>query len=101
MIVILHYPYTDRYGKSKLRPGLVIGTPKGDDLIIMKISTNKRINTVGITNEDFETGSLNHDSFVLFGNVITAHKKKILEVAGKINEAKYKEIIGRLIGIIS
>lgn len=99
--MVCNYPFSDQYEKSKRRPGLIIGTPPGDNLIIMKVSTNQRINSIEVKVEDFEDGRLKSDSFVLFDNIITVHKKNIGKPVAKITKAKYKEVIDSLLDVIS
>ena len=101
-VVVLKFPYTD-LSKTKKRPSLIVANLKGDNLILCQITGQLRPDQdlVNLKKEDFKTGGLHRDSFIMPSFVFTIHKSKIDYVAGKIKQDKIKEVEKKLCEIFT
>src|SRR3989344_974967 len=90
-IVVLEFPYTD-LSKTKKRPSLIVANLKGDNLILCQITGQLRPDSdlINLRKDDFKSGSIHRESFVMPSFVLTIHKSKINYVAGKIKQEKIK-----------
>lgn len=100
-VVVIPFPYSNLRG-SKRRPALVITPAEGDDLILGAITAQpgRVINSIGITSNDFTSGSLNRNSYVRIEKLFTAELSLILSHCGKLKQSKIDEIINELINFI-
>ena len=100
-IVVVPFPFSD-LSKSKRRPALVIKNLKGDDIILLQITSQatKDEYSIPIKNEDFETGSLKKISNVRPNRVFTADSKIILYKVGHLKKEKINEIINKILTLI-
>ena len=101
-IVILPFPYTDFLGAKK-RPAVVIATLKGNNIILSQITTNKRNdeNLVSLTKNDFSSGSLSSDSFIMTSLIFTTDSSRINYKAGHLTQNKIKQIEKQLCKIFT
>jgi len=101
-IVVLEFPYTD-LSKTKKRPSLIVANLKGDNLILCQITGQPRPDPdlINLKKEDFQSGGLQRDSFIMPSFVFTIHKSKIDYVAGKIKQEKIKEVEKKLCDIFT
>ena len=91
-VVVLPFPYAD-LSKTKKRPSLVVANLKGNNIILCQITGQPRPDPdlINLKKEDFQTGSLNRDSFIMPSFLFTIHKSKINYIAGKLKQEKIKE----------
>ena len=84
-ILVIPFPFSD-LSESKRRPTLVLTDLPGDDIILCQItSKNSRdMDSISLTEEDFETGSLNRPSYIRSNRIFTADKRIILYKIGHI-----------------
>lgn len=101
-IVVIPFPFSD-LSEVKKRPAFVVNKLKGDDVILCQITSRaiKDKYSIQLRKIDFATGSLSADSNVRPNRIFTADKNIILYKVGDIKENKTKEIIQKIIGIIS
>jgi mRNA interferase MazF len=101
-VVVLEFPYTD-LSKTKKRPSLIIADLKGDNFILCQITGQPRpdLDLVKLKKNDFQTGGLHKDSFIMPSFVFTIHKSKINYSAGKIKKDKIKEVEKKLCEIFT
>ena len=101
-VVVLEFPYTD-LSKTKKRPSLIVANLKGDNLILCQITGQLRpdLDLINLEKENFQTGGLLRDSFVMPSFVVTIHKSKINYSAGKLKKEKIKEIEKKLCEIFT
>jgi len=92
-VVVFEFPYTD-LSKTKKRPSLIVANLKGDNFILCQITGQPRPDPdlVNLKRDDFQTGGLQRDSFIMPSFVFTIHKSKINYSAGKIKKDKIKEV---------
>ncbi|MBS3163372.1 type II toxin-antitoxin system PemK/MazF family toxin [Candidatus Woesearchaeota archaeon] len=96
-VVVLPFPYTD-LSSAKKRPALVIAVLKGDNLILAQITTNKRDDEdlVNLNKNDFASGFLKCDSFIMPSIIFTADTFKIEYKIGRLKQEKIKEVQDKL-----
>lgn len=101
-IVVLEFPYTD-LSKTKKRPSLVVADLKGDNLILCQITGQPRPDPdlINLKKDNFQSGGLHRDSFIIPSFVFTINKSKINYIAGKIKQEKIKEVEKKLCEIFT
>jgi mRNA interferase MazF len=101
-IVVLPFPYTD-FSSVKKRPALVIATLRGQNVILAQITTNQRNDEdfISLTRENFVSGSLSSDSFIMASLIFTADASQIEYKAGKLKQEKIKEVQNKLVEVFT
>ena len=101
-IVVVPFPFSN-LSEVKKRPAFVVNELRGDDVILCQITsqTIKDKYSVVIKKTDFVSGSLSVNSNVRPNRIFTADKSIILYKVGSIKENKIKEIVQKIIGIVS
>ncbi|MBU0760214.1 MAG: type II toxin-antitoxin system PemK/MazF family toxin, partial [Nanoarchaeota archaeon] len=96
-VVVLEFPYTD-LSKTKKRPSLIVANLRGDNLILCQITGQSRPDPdlINLKKDDFQTGGLQRESFIMPSFVFTIHQSKINYAAGKIKQEKIKEVEKKL-----
>jgi mRNA interferase MazF len=96
-VVVLPFPQTNLQA-GKRRPALVVADLKGDDLILCQITSQARSDgdSVPLRPADFERGRLAVDSFIRPNRLFTVEQSVILYAAGKVNDAKLKEVRAKI-----
>ena len=99
-VVVLPFPQTNLQA-GKRRPALVVADLAGDDLILCQITSQPRSDgySVPLTLADFERGRLAVDSFIRPHRLFTVEQSVILYAAGKVTEAKLKEVRAKIRGL--
>lgn len=102
-IVIFPFPYTDLTNR-KIRPCLVISNEMNKDIVLCQItSKNIQADNFSLELKKNETinGTLFIDSYIRTNMIFTADKSQIIEKICKINNKKYKEVVKKIIKLIS
>ena len=102
-VVVVPFPFTDLSG-DKRRPALVITTLTGDDIILCQITGQNRIDQyiIKLEEADFIEGKFKvKNSNIRPNRLFTADKQLIVHKIDKITDSKMKEVIKKIIEIIS
>jgi len=101
-VVVVPFPFSD-LSTAKRRPALVVATLTGDDVILCQITSRAVTDSyaIPITDSDFSAGSLRRDSNVRPNRLFTADSRIILYRAGTLNPTKMKEVIAKIVQIIT
>ena len=101
-VVVIPFPFSDLSG-SKRRPALVIADWGGDDLVLCQITSKLKHDgfEVPLEEADFVQGGLPVQSHIRPNKLFTADRRVIQIVAGRVSEAKYKEVVGQIVRLIS
>lgn len=98
-IVLIPFPYTDLTGAKK-RPALILSNSllnKTQDRICVLITSNPTKDTMQITTQDFEQGSLPFESWVKPYRIFTIHEKiiikKLCTLTGDFHDKILQEVI--------
>ena len=100
-VLVVPFPFTNQ-NASKKRPALVVARLKGDDLIILMISSKIRADkySVSLADRDFKHGELPLISEVRVNRVTTIDQSIVLRKIGSLKSEKVNEIISKLIQVL-
>ena len=100
-VVITPFPFSDLTSSVK-RPALVVASLKGDEIILCQITTKDRPDPykTGLRTDDFESGDLRINSFIMSSRLFTLKNSIISYKAGKLNNKKIKEVEEKICEII-
>jgi mRNA interferase MazF len=100
-VVVVPFPFSD-LTNAKRRPALVVATLSRNDFILCLITSQKTNDkyTIAISNDDFETGNLNRNSYVKVNRLFTANEQIIVYKIGTLTTSKINEVIAKLIAIL-
>ena len=101
-MVVLHFPFSD-LTQSKRRPALVLAPLSGDDIILCQITSQTRFDeySIALNVTDFDSGGLNRASSVRPNRLFTADSRIVFYTAGRIRDAKSREVLNRVIAILN
>ncbi len=101
-VVVIPFPFSDLSG-SKRRPALVIADWGCPDVMLCQITSKSKFDgmEVDLALIDFVSGRLPVPSNIRPNKIFTADKRVILSLAGKLSEAKYQEVVRRVVALIS
>jgi mRNA interferase MazF len=99
-VVVLEFPFSD-LTKTKKRPALVVVNLKGDDLILVQITSIKQRDeySINLDFKDLDKGKLNISSSIRPNRLFTADKSIIEYILGSLNKRKIKEVEDELVKI--
>lgn len=100
-IVVIPFPFSD-LTQAKRRPALVLVDLKGDDLILVQITSQTVSDSyaVSLDNSHFDTGSLKKQSNIRPNRIFTADKRIILYKVGHLKQEKTDSVIKKIIEIL-
>jgi len=101
-VVVLPFPYTN-FSRVIKRPAVVIATLRGQNVILAQITTNKRDDEdlISLVKDDFSSGSLERDSFIMASLVFTVDASVISYKAGRLTPDKIKEVGEKLCDVFT
>ncbi|MEM8779717.1 MAG: type II toxin-antitoxin system PemK/MazF family toxin, partial [Cyanobacteria bacterium P01_G01_bin.49] len=93
-VVVVPFPFSD-LSQSKRRPALVICNLQGSDLILCQITSQNPndIYAISLTNNNFQSGGLNRNSYIRPNKIFTATENLILYKIGQLKVEKGHQII--------
>ncbi len=96
-VVVVPFPQTDLQ-VGKRRPALVVADLAGDDMILSQITSQTRRDnySVPLTNDDFERGRLNVNSFIRTNRLFTVEQSVVLYSAAKVKPSKLAEVRAKI-----
>jgi len=97
-IVLINFPFTD-LTSSKIRPGLIIKTLEGENLILCQITTKRRnISKYEVKlDENSCEGDIRFNSNIYIDMIFTLHKTLIINKLGSIkNKSTINEINSKI-----
>ena len=101
-IVVVPFPFS-ALSHAKRRPALVVAELEGDDVILCQITSQKLYDkySIVLSDTDFESGGLRRKSHIRPNRLFTADTRLILYRAGHLKSEKLKEVIERIIEILT
>jgi len=102
-VVLFPFPYTNQ-GGQKLRPCLVLSDEMRTDILLCQITSPniaKDSYSVDLGQHETENGSLLIDSYIRSNMLFTADKSQIVKKLCRITNAKYQQVVKKIIEIIS
>lgn len=100
-VIVLPFPFTD-LSSAKRRPAVVLADLKGNDYIMLQI-TSKNVKdsyAISLAATDFISGSLKTDSNVRPNKIFTLDGQLILYKIGHLTDQKLSECIDGVCNII-
>lgn len=100
-VVVVPFPFSD-LSRSKRRPALVIQHFEGEDLLLAQI-TSKAVRdnfAIPLSDNEFETGSLNKPSNIRPNKLFTCSKNLILYKIGSLKTSKIAFIADSIAKIV-
>ena len=101
-VVVVPFPFSD-LTRAKRRPALVLAALEGDDVILCQITSQLKSDKYAIVLEenDFKEGTLKKVSNIRPNRLFTADARIILYRAGRVRDEKMKEVISKIVEMIS
>ena len=100
-VVVFPFPFSD-LSDTKRRPALVLADLSGDDLILCMITKSSRDrDSIPVADTDFSSGQLNQVSNIRANRLFTGNGSLIYYSAGQLKAAKVKEVVDKLIHILT
>jgi mRNA interferase MazF len=96
-VVVIPFPRTDSAG-GKRRPAFVIDDLPGQDLILCQITSRAHYDAfaVPLDGTDFERGQFARQCFIRPQRLFTVDCRVILKSIGKVNAAKFEEVLAKV-----
>jgi len=96
-VIVLPFPFGD-LSAAKKRPALILADLKGDDFIVVQITSSMKMDeySVSICDEDFIEGSLKQNSNVRPNKIFTLEKNLILYKIGRLSYDKISEVMSAI-----
>lgn len=96
-VLVIEYPYSDLKTYKK-RPVLIIKVPKGDDIIVVQITSSSYEKSVEIplSNNDFKQGNLNRESFIRIDKISSIERSLIKYKLGSLKQEKFNNILDKI-----
>jgi mRNA interferase MazF len=91
-VVIVPFPFSN-FAASKNQPALMLIDLPGPDVVLAAI--------IALDSRDFQTGGIDHSSFIHPTKLFTFQRSVIGRTAGKITNAKWKEVISKLTSLLN
>jgi len=104
-LLLVPFPFSDQSGR-KVRPVIVISNKEfneySGDILVVGVTSNisKDKYTIGLINNDLETGKLIRPSCIKVENILRLDKELIIKNIGKVKRSKLSDIINKLNEII-
>ena len=100
-VVVIEFPYSN-LKDAKRRPVLILKIPKGEDIIVLQITSSsyERLVEIQIKKEDFKKGNLKKDSYIRMDKIASIDKSLIKYKIGSLKQAKLNEILDNLCSFI-
>src|SRR3989344_3851065 len=104
-LLLVPFPFSDQSGR-KVRPVIVISNKEfneySGDILVVGVTSNisKDKYTIGLINNDLETGKLITTCCIKVENILRLDKELIIKNIGKVKRSKLSDIINKLNEII-
>jgi len=100
-IIVIDFPFSNLV-QFKPRPVLIIKIPKGDDMVVNKItgSSYEKSVEIKIENKDFSKGSLKKDSYLRLDKIFSIEKSLVKYKIGSLKPEKFNEIIDKIVSFL-
>jgi len=96
-IVVIEFPYS-HLKEAKRRPVLILKVPKGEDVIVLQITSSsyEKSAEIPIKKEDFRQGSLKRDSYIRIDKIASIEKSLVEYKIGSLKQEKFNEILDKV-----
>lgn len=96
-VLVVEFPYSD-LKCAKRRPVLVLKVPRGEDLIIIQITSSSYEKSVEIAlkENDFKQGSLKRESYARIDKIASVEKSLIKYKIGSLKQESFDLILNKV-----
>ena len=100
--MLVRFPFSD-LSQSKLRPAIVLGDAGRGDWILCQVTSKPYADSeaVELTNENFESGSLQITSYARPGKLFTSNVALMTQEVGKLKVSDLDQIVTALVKIVN
>lgn len=100
-IVIVPFPFSD-LSQLKIRPALCIASAQRSEWVLCQITSTGQGDTAALSLApgDFESGGLQHHSFVRPLKLFTAHERRIVKSVRKLTDVAFQRVVNALIALL-
>jgi mRNA interferase MazF len=93
-IAVIEFPYSN-LKESKRRPVLILKVPKGEDIIVLQITSSsfEKLVEIEIKKDDFKKGNLKVNSYVRIDKIASIDKSLVKYKIGLLNQIRFNEIL--------
>lgn len=100
-VVLVPFPFSD-LSQSKLRPAVVLANAGRGDWILCQVTSNpySDLRAIALSDEDFDTGSLQRNSYARPGKLFTANQDLLVAQVGELKEASHKCVVSAIVGLL-
>ena len=100
--MLVRFPFSD-LSQSKLRPAIVLGDAGRGDWILCQVTSKPYADSeaVELTNENFESGSLQITSYARLGKLFTSNVALMTQEVGKLKVSDLDQIVTALVKIVN
>ena len=93
-VVVIEFPYSNQK-ESKRRPVLVLKIPKGEDILVLQITSSsyEKVVEVVLKKEDFKHGGLKEESNIRIDKLASIDKSLIKYKVGSLKNEKFSKIV--------
>ncbi|HLC57351.1 MAG TPA: type II toxin-antitoxin system PemK/MazF family toxin [Candidatus Nanoarchaeia archaeon] len=101
-IVIFNFPFSNSL-ETKKRPSLIVAKLSGEDVILCQITSQPRPDPdiITLAQKDFQSGGIKRESYLRPSILFTIHSSRISYKAGRLKQAKIKEVEKKLCEIFT
>ncbi len=103
-VIIAQVPCFGRNG-AKLRPAVVVGTDRNNDLLVVPVSSQPSTDSpsLPLSLDDFLEGGLDmfNESYVLFSHVSTVHPRDVVGKRGRLTSEFIDQVVSRVTPVTS
>jgi len=99
--VIVPFPFSDS-AQSKVRPAICIADARRGEWVLCQITSTGQgdANAISLAPPDFESGGLQHHSFVRPLKLFTAHERRLIRSVGKVRDVTLERIISAVVALL-
>jgi mRNA interferase MazF len=95
-VVVISFPFSD-LSNVKNRPALVVIDGAGPDVVLAAIASRPNSpHAIPLGTADFQTGGLDHPSFIHPTKLFTCERTQIVRTVGRLTQKKQGEVAAKL-----
>lgn len=100
-VVLVIFPFSD-LSASKLRPAFILGGGQRGDWLLCQITSNPYTDptAIEVTDDDFDSGSLQRTSYIRPGKIFTANASLMTRYVGTLSIACHQKIVDAIVGLV-
>ena len=100
-VALVPFPFTD-LSQAKLRPAVVLADAGRGDWVLCQVTSNPYGDAKALppANADFESGSLQRESFARPGKLFTGNQRLLVAAVGKLRAERFGGVLDAVIRVL-